>query len=136
MIIADTNVVSELFKPTPDPRVIAWLENASDVTITAVTVGEIWAGIENLPDGRRKTGLRELAEDLFSEFGAEIQDYDFAAAHIYGQIVSARRRLGRPIGYADAQIASICAANGWPVATRNVKDFTDIGIEVINPWDG
>lgn len=135
MIIADTNVVSELFRPTPEPRVIAWLENSSDVTITTVTVGEIWAGIENLPDGRRKTGLRGLAEDLFDEFGSEVESFDFEAARFYGRIVSTRRRLGRPIGYADAQIAAICAANGCPVATRNVKDFADIGIDVINPWE-
>lgn len=136
MIIADTNVVSELFKPIPEPRVIAWLENSSDVTITTVTVGEIWAGIENLPDGRRKTGLRELAEDLFDEFGTEIESFGFEAARFYGQIVSTRRRLGRPIGYADAQIAAICAVKGCPLATRNVKDFTDIGITVLNPWEG
>src|SRR5690606_12725144 len=54
VIIADTNVVSELFRPTPAPQVVTWLESTSDVTITSVTVGEIWAGIENLPDGRRK----------------------------------------------------------------------------------
>lgn len=135
MIIADTNVVSELFRPTPEPRVIEWLENSSDVTITTVTVGEIWAGIENLPDGRRKTGLRGLAEDLFEEFGAEVESFDFEAARFYGRIVSARRRLGRPIRFADAQIAAICAANGCSVATRNVKDFADVGIDVINPWE-
>ncbi|MGQ4598139.1 PIN domain-containing protein [Nocardia sp. R6R-6] len=134
MIIADTNVVSELFKPTPDPRVIEWLENSSEVTLTTVTVGEIWAGIENLPDGHRKAGLGALAEDVFSEFGAEIESYDFQAARIYGRIVVERRRIGRPIGYADAQIAAICAAQECPIATRNVKDFTDIGIAVINPW--
>lgn len=134
MIIADTNVVSELFRPTPAPQVVTWLESTSDVTITSVTVGEIWAGIENLPDGRRKTGLRGLAEELFDEFGAEIESFDYEAARLYGRIVSTRRRLGRPIGYADAQIASICAAKNCPVATRNVKDFAEIGIEIVNPW--
>lgn len=136
MIIADTNIVSELFRPNPDPRVIDWLEDAPDVTITAVTVGEIWAGIEKLPEGRRRAGLFELAEDAFNEFGAEIEPYDSLAARIYGRIVAERHRIGRPIGQGDAQIASICSANDCPVATRNVKDFTDIGITVINPWEG
>lgn len=135
MIIADTNVVSELFRPTPHPRVIEWLENSPDVTVTTVTVGEIWAGIENLPDGRRKIGLKALAEEVFDEFGAEIESYDFHAARVCGRIVAERRRIGRPIGYADAQIAAICAVNDCPVATRNVKDFTDIGIAVVDPWE-
>jgi predicted nucleic acid-binding protein len=135
VIIADTNVVSELFRPTPDTRVLSWLEKSTDITITAVTIGEIWAGIENLPEGARKSGLVTLATDLFDEFGDEVETYDFRAARAYGRIVATRRRIGRPIGYADAQIAAICMVNDCPVATRNVKYFTDLGITIINPWE-
>ncbi|MFI2338398.1 type II toxin-antitoxin system VapC family toxin [Nocardia rhamnosiphila] len=134
MIVADTNVVSELFKPTPDTRVLSWLEKSTDITITTVTIGEIWAGIENLPEGTRKAGLVTLATDLFDEFGDEVETYESRAARAYGRIVATRRRIGRPIGYADAQIAAICLVNDCPVATRNVKDFTDLGITIINPW--
>ncbi|MEU1524474.1 type II toxin-antitoxin system VapC family toxin [Nocardia rhamnosiphila] len=134
MIVADTNVVSELFKPTPDTRVLSWLEKSTDITITTVTIGKIWAGIENLPEGTRKAGLVTLATDLFDEFGDEVETYDSRAARAYGRIVATRRRIGRPIGYADAQIAAICLVNDCPVATRNVKDFTDLGITIINPW--
>lgn len=135
MIIADTNVVSELFKPTPDNRVLTWLGESDDVTISTVTIGEIWAGIENLPEGSRKAGLATLATELFDEFGDEVEAYDFRTARIYGRIVAERRRRGRPIRYADAQIAAICLANDCPVATRNVKDFTDPGLAIINPWE-
>lgn len=135
MIIADTNVVSELFRPTPDNHVLTWLGESDDVTISTVTIGEIWAGIENLPEGARKAGLATLATELFDEFGDEVEPYDFRAARIYGRIVAERRRRGRPIGYADAQIAAICLANDCPVATRNVKDFTDLGLTIINPWE-
>lgn len=135
MIIADTNVVSELFKPTPDNHVLTWLGKSDDVTISTVTIGEIWAGIENLPEGSRRTGLTNLATELFDEFGDEVEVYDFRAARIYGRIVAERRRRGRPIGYAVAQIAAICLANDCPVATRNVKDFTDLGLAIINPWE-
>ncbi|MEU1983820.1 type II toxin-antitoxin system VapC family toxin [Nocardia sp. NPDC019395] len=135
MIIADTNVVSELFRPSPDHHVLTWLEKSTDVTISTVTTGEIWAGIENLPEGTRRAGLAALATDLFDEFGDEVEAYDFRAARIYGRIVAERRRRGRPIGYADAQIAAICLANDCPVATRNVKDFTDLGLAIINPWE-
>ncbi|MFI2233443.1 type II toxin-antitoxin system VapC family toxin [Nocardia testacea] len=135
MIIADTNVVSELFRPTPDSHVLTWLENSDDVTISTVTIGEIWAGIENLPEGSRRAGLATLAAELFDEFGDEVEAYDFRAARVYGRVVAERRRRGRPIGYADAQIAAICLANDCPVATRNVKDFTDLGLTIINPWE-
>ncbi|NKY55877.1 type II toxin-antitoxin system VapC family toxin [Nocardia flavorosea] len=135
MIIADTNVVSELFKPAPASQVLTWLGESVDVTISAVTIGEIWAGIENLPEGSRKAGLATLATELFDEFGDDVEPYDFRAARIYGRIVTERRRRGRPIGYADAQIAAICLANDCPVATRNVKDFTDLGLAIINPWE-
>lgn len=135
MIIADTNVVSELFKPAPDNHVLTWLGESDDVTISTVTIGEIWAGIENLPEGSRKAGLATLATELFDEFGDEVEAYDFRAARIYGRIVAERRRRGRPIGYADAQIAAICLANDCPVATRNVKDFIDLGLTIINPWE-
>ncbi|WP_433491566.1 type II toxin-antitoxin system VapC family toxin [Nocardia grenadensis] len=134
MIIADTNVVSELFKPTPDNHVLTWLEKSDDVTISTVTIGEIWAGIENLPEGSRRAGLATLAAELFDEFGDEVEAYDFRAARIYGRVVAERRRRGRPIGYADAQIAAICLANDCAVATRNVKDFTDLGLTIVNPW--
>ncbi|MGA6204043.1 type II toxin-antitoxin system VapC family toxin [Nocardia testacea] len=135
MIIADTNVVSELFKPTPDHHVLTWLETSDDVTISTVTIGEIWAGIENLPAGSRRADLATLAAELFDEFGDEVEAYDFRAARIYGRVVTERRRRGRPIGYADAQIAAICLANDCAVATRNVKDFTDLGLTIINPWE-
>lgn len=68
-------------------------------------------------------------------FGDEVEPYDFRAARAYGRCVATRRRIGRPIGYADAQIAAICLVSDCPVATRNVEDFTDLGITIINPWE-
>nr|WP_324188607.1 PIN domain-containing protein [Nocardia flavorosea] len=91
--------------------------------------------MEKLPEGSRKAGLATLATELFDEFGDEVEAYDFRAARIYGRIVAEYRRRGRPIGYADAQIAASCLANDCPVATRNVKDFTDLGLAIVTPWE-
>lgn len=135
MILADTNVVSELFRPAPEDRVLAWLEATSAVGTTAVTVGEIWAGIEQLPDGRRKTGLAEVAGDVFNEFFGDVTEYGVEAARVYGRIVAERRRMGHPISQGDALIAAICVAEGATLATRNVKDFTDLGLQIVNPWE-
>jgi predicted nucleic acid-binding protein len=138
MIVLDTNVVSELMRPTPSPAVEAWVRarRSEDLYTTAVTVAEIGYGIERLPDGARKTLLATTAQQLFSAFAEHVLAFEGAAAGVYGSIVSGRDRAGAPIDGFDAQIASICRAHGATLATRNVKDFARTGIEVLDPWDG
>lgn len=136
MIVFDTNVVSELMRPTPSPSVLNWVrqQRPSEVCTTAVTVAEICYGIERLPHGQRKDLLLTAAEDFFRAFGESVLPFDTSAAGWYGRIVSHRDRLGRPINGFDAQIAAICRNRGASVATRNVKDFEETGIAVIDPW--
>jgi len=136
MIILDTNVVSELMRPEPDARVRQWVSGlrADELGTTAVTVAEIRHGIERLPDGRRKEGLLSAATDLFAAFGALVQPFDALAAAWFGPVMIRRTVLGLPIEGFDAQIAAICRARGADLATRNVKDFSETGIVVINPW--
>ena len=139
MILLDTNVLSELMRPAPDPRVLEWLDGhpADEVWISAVTVGEIRLGIEMLPDGKRRQRLAGLADDMFqTEFGNRCLPYDMLAAAEYGSIVAARSRVGRPVSVEDAQIAAIARSAGLTLATRNVSDFDGIdGLPVVNPWD-
>jgi len=135
VILADTNVVSELFRAPANNRVLSWLEANPTVGTTAITVGEVWAGIEQLPEGRRKFGLSEVAEEVFNEHFGDITAYGPAAARIYGHISIHRRTIGQPISHADAQIAAICLAENATLATRNIKDFTDLGLEIVNPWE-
>ncbi|MGY4099570.1 PIN domain-containing protein [Nocardia sp. R16R-3T] len=135
MIVADTNVLSEIMRANPDRRVVAWMSAREDITITAVTVGETWAGIQVMPEGRRRNGFAEVAQRLFDAHAGEILPYDDRAAVEYSRIVADRRAIGRPTGQADAMIAGICLANGCDLATRNVKDFADIGLTIVNPWE-
>lgn len=139
MFLLDTNVVSELMRPAPAPRVLTWLDAqmASDVWISAVTVGEIRLGLALLPDGRRKRRLSDLAELMFLEdFGDRCLPYDFLASADYAQIVTGRRKRGRPISVEDAQIAAIARSAGLTIATRNSKHFGGIdGLSVVNPWE-
>ena len=138
MILLDTNVVSELMRPAPEPRVLEWLDAqlAADVWISAVTVGEIRLGIALLPDGQRKERLAGLAEAMFQEdFPDNCLSYGMLAAAEYAAIVAARTRLGRPISVEDAQIAAIARSGGLILATRNTKDFSDIDqLQLMNPW--
>lgn len=136
MIILDTNVLSELMRPEPNARVRDWVagRRADEVGTTAITVAEIRHGIERLPDGRRKESLLTAATDVFSAFGELIQPFDTTAAVWFGAIMANRASLGLPIEGFDAQIAAICRTRGAALATRNVKDFRETGIEVIDPW--
>ena len=136
MIVADTNVVSELMKVETPPAVRAWVltQGHHELRITAITVAEILYGIERLPIGRRKDTLREAAVDVFSRFTEEVLPFDAAAATVYPEIVDHRDRQGMPISGYDAQIAAICRANDASLATRNEKDFAGVGVELINPW--
>jgi toxin FitB len=135
MIVVDTNVVSELMRPSPSPVVVGWVRhNESELYTTSVTLAEIRYGIERLADGRRKELLRSIAEEVFADFEERVLPFDAKAAVLYATIVSDRDRAGLPIDGFDAQIASICRAHRAALATRNSKDFQDTGIDVIDPW--
>lgn len=138
MILVDTNVVSELMRPAPDSRVLEWLDGqaAGEVWISAVTVGEIRLGIELLPDGRRRERLAGLADAMFQEdFAGRCLPYDLPAAVEFAEIVDVRTRHGKPISVEDGQIAGIARSAGLALATRNIKDFSDIErLPLVNPW--
>ena len=136
MIVVDTNVVSELMKADPSAAVQSWLRGRGlrELRITAITVAEVLYGMERLPKGRRKTALRQAARDVFNRFPEEILPFDAAAATVYAEIVDRRERKGAPISGYDAQIAAICRTHEARLATRNVKDYADIGLDLIDPW--
>jgi toxin FitB len=136
VIILDTNVVSELMRAEPAPRVATWVRDRDrrELRTTAITIAEIRYGIAQLPDGRRKQVLLAAADETFTAFADQVVPVDTAAAEHYAIIASSRERAGRPIAGFDALIAAICRSRGAALATRNVSDFDGTGIEVIDPW--
>jgi predicted nucleic acid-binding protein len=138
MIVLDTNVVSEPLKPEPDPTVLEWLDQQEPATLylTSINLAELFAGIEILPTGRRKTSLRNaLTRKVLPLFGERVLSFDAAAAEVFARIHSRAAAAGHTVGFADGAIAAIASANGCIVATRNVRDFKGTGVEVVNPWD-
>jgi predicted nucleic acid-binding protein len=135
MIVLDTNVISELTRQTPDDRVLAWVDGQDEMAVATTTVAELLYGVARLPVGARKSKLadaiRELTEVRLKD---NVIAFDRTAASHYAEIVAGRGRIGRPMGVADGQIAAICRAHGAALATRNVRDFEETGITVINPW--
>lgn len=136
MIVVDTNVASELMRPSPAPAVRDWVRRhgGRDLCTTAITVAELGYGIERLQDGRRKEALKAALAEVVGMFAEQILPFDVAAAGHYALVVSHRDEMGMPIEGFDAQIAAICRARGAALATRNQADFRETGVEVINPW--
>jgi toxin FitB len=136
MIVLDTNVVSELMRPDPAPQVAAWIRERDrhELRTTVITLAEIRFGIARLPDGRRKQALLDAADEIFLSFGDQVLPFDAAAAEQYAVIASARERSGKPIPGFDALIAAVCRSRGAALATRNLPDFGDTGIELVDPW--
>jgi predicted nucleic acid-binding protein len=139
MIILDTNVLSELMRPKPSPRVVTWVAKhpAAELFTTSITEAEIFYGIEVLTKGKRREGLLAAAEAMFAEdLAGRIFGFESDAARVFSKIAAHRRALGRPISHADAQIAAIAQVRGAKLATRKVADFEDCGLNVVDPWNG
>ena len=139
MIILDTNIVSELLRPAPEPRVVAWLaaQDGAQVYLTTISEAELRYGVAILADGKRREALTEAVEGMLQDdFRERILPFDSPAAKAYAAIVTARRAAGRPISQSDCQIAAIGRARRAAIATRNTRDFEGCGIEVIDPWKG
>ncbi|MFM2437787.1 MAG: hypothetical protein RLZ55_598 [Actinomycetota bacterium] len=137
MIVLDTNVISEVFKPNPNSRVVAWLESATgSIAITAITLAELLAGVRRLPDGQRTAALMVAIEAALEPYRATgaVLAFDESTADQYAEILVTRERMGRPISMADAQIAAICRSHDAVCATRNIKDFAHTGVDLIDPW--
>lgn len=137
MIIADTDVVSEFMRDSPDPAALAWAQDIApaDLTICVVTVEEIERGLGRLPAGRRRRELEKRWRRLVDTFAESVAVYDVPAARETAAVLVAAQASGRPMSLADAQIAGICLAGGYELATRNVSDFASTtGLTIVNPF--
>src|SRR5260370_31080121 len=138
MIVLDTNVLSESMRPKPADSVRRWMEAQPRATLftTSICAAEIFYGLALLPVGRRRLALEQVAAAIFEqEFSDRVLPFDSAAARAFAEIAPTRRQLGHPISEFDAQIAAIAYSRGAAVATRNLEDFAECGINVVSPWE-
>jgi predicted nucleic acid-binding protein len=136
-IVLDTNVISEPRRPSPEPKVLAWLaeQDVECLYLTATVVGELAHGIAILPSGRRRDQFEAWLFELVRErFAGRILPFDGEAALLFGQMLAVARARGRPMDAGDAQIAAVAQLHGMAVATRDADDFEPLSIAVINPW--
>ena len=139
--LLDTNTVSEMMRPKPEPRVAEFLDRiAGDgIGLASITVWEILNGIGRLDPGRRRDNLAERFQGLLDElFEGRIFDWTLADAHACACIMEEKRRRGEPLDdhLPDAFLAAVAACRGLTVVTRNAGEFQNTGVEVVDPWAG
>lgn len=137
MILLDTNVISEPWKPAPDEAVIARLDAQAIETLflSAITIAELRFGIAAMPPGKRQTILRDRLEgEVLPHFSERILSFDLAASQFYSELMARARVSGKAIGMADGYIAATAAANCLAIATRDTSPFEAAALNVINPW--
>ena len=138
MIVLDTNVVSEIYRPRPNGSVIAWLDAQPRASLYLCTpvLAELRFGVERLEQSPREERLRATIDRLENEiYRDRILLFDAASAVEYGRLAASRQRAGRSIEQMDALIAAIALINGATLATRNDKDFAGLGLDVFNPFE-
>jgi toxin FitB len=141
LILLDTNVLSETLRPSPSSLVVDWLNgHFVECAISSVTIFELLAGLAQLPPGRRRETLETVVTRMVRRFGTRVYAFDVAAAQAAVKLLEIARTQGLglhqvPGKLADLQIGGIAAAYGLSLATRNVADFQELGLELINPWD-
>lgn len=137
MILIDTNVISELMRPSPAPAVLEWFggQDTPALHLSAVGEAELRRGAAILPAGKRRDRLIvEIDAMIAEDFAGRVLPFDSAAAVAFAAIFVDRRNAGRPISFPDCQIAATARARDAAVATRNIADFEGCGIELIDPW--
>jgi len=137
MILLDTNVVSELLRPVPASEVMSWLDTQALETLylSAMTVGELRAGVALMPLGQKRARLHErIEQEVLPTFAGRILPFDMACTHAYAGLLAHVRKAGSGIQTADALIAAAALANGFKLATRDESPFRAAGVSVINPW--
>jgi hypothetical protein len=136
MILLDTNVVSELWRTIPNPTLMQWLDAQPAATqyLCTPVVAELRFGIERLAEGSRKQRLNGAAERLFSGYRGRILNFDIAATDQFARISVRRERMGRRLEPMDAMIAAIALTHRMMLVTRDINDFLDIGLDLIDPF--
>ena len=135
--LIDTNVISELTKPQPDPRVVSFLHETDEdrLFLSVITLAELRRGIALKPDGKAKRALEAwMAGPLVERFSGRIVDIDRQVADAWGDLMASAQRRGVALHVMDGFLAATAAAHRFTVATRNVKDFEPLGVPVLDPW--
>jgi toxin FitB len=136
--LLDTNVLSEARRPEPDRRVLQWLDELDEdrAFISVVSLAEIRRGVALMEDGRRRAALADwLVRDLPDRFAGRILDIGQKTAFAWGDLMAKAKRRGIGLASMDGLLAATALAHDLTLATRNTKDFQNLGVMLFDPWE-
>ena len=132
--LVDANVLSEATRPSPDPKVVDWLNiNEKNLVVDSIVLGELYLGVLTLPAGRRRTRLEEWFEGIAKSVNC--LPWDAAVSRRWAKLVIELKEKGKPVPILDGMIAATALEHGLAVATRNVSDFNRTGVKVVDPFE-
>lgn len=134
--LVDTNALSELVRAEPDPAVLGWFADVPETSlyISVLTLGELREGVDRMPAGARRKRIQEwLERDVPARFGNRVLAIDLPVADRWGKLLAA---VPRTLPAIDSLLAATALRWDLRLVTRNVADFADTGVEVVNPWLG
>jgi len=133
--LVDTNVLSELAKPQPSGDVMAWfVKHEPHLYVSRITLGEIRKGLELLPTGKRKTSLQTWFKAVCERMDGRVLSFNTSTAHVWGRLVASLEKKGIQIPTLDSQLAATAQRHGLTMVTRNVADFKNAGVKLLNPF--
>lgn len=132
--LADTNVISEMTRPRPTTKVVDFLQRTGGLHLSVITVHEIAYGIDRAPDPLRRAKLTAWLSQISQQFADRVIPVDAAIAERAGRIRAAAAALGRPADPLDALIAATALERNLKLATRDIADFRELGVELHDPW--
>ena len=133
--LLDTNVVSELTKAVPAPQVVTFLAQQYDLWLSVIVIHELEFGVQKMPGGQRRRRLSANYREFIDRFSGRLLSVRRIEAERAAQLRAQTRSAGRVLKLADSLIASAALTHGLSLATRDVRDFADLDIDVVNPWE-
>ena len=136
--LLDTNCISEITRVQPEPRVLQWFKVADEsvLHLSVLTLGEIRKGIAGLPQSARRSQLESWLEvDLQSRFSGRVLPISAAISDRWGLLAAESKRKGRPLSVIDGLLAATALQFNFTIVSRNVNDFANTRVPVVNPWE-
>jgi predicted nucleic acid-binding protein len=136
--LLDTNALSEVSKPEPNKGFIGWFKQVeeSDLYVSCITIGELYKGIELLPNTKKRTSLEKHTAEIIKAFNDRILKIDLNTTLIWSKLIANSIKKGQTAPSIDSLIASQSIQNNLVLVTRNIKDFEQFTeLTTLCPWD-
>ena len=133
--LLDTNVISEVIRSTPHTRVVTFLAEHDDLWLSSIVIHELEYGLQRMAQGQRRSGLQDSLLGVIAEYEDRILPLERVGAEWAARFRAQAHRFGRTLDLGDALIAGTAKTHDLAIATRNVRDFDGLDVDVVNPWE-